>query len=195
LADYWLAVQAGMARGKMDEMVFALLDMADGSGGKVPLAAQRLEHLEMWMLLGDPAMRMPVVPVDVSLRVDGPLAAGKMLVVRGVLPKRLDGAKVRLTLERPAGSMPAGLEKLPQNPAENREARNRAFLANHQRANAFVLAAADAEVSANQFSGSLEVPGEMPWNSVVLRALATLPHDSGLGILTLPKSPQPSGSP
>jgi hypothetical protein len=53
LGENWIEIQAGLARGRMDEGTFALLDMADGSRGKVPLATQRLEHLEMWMLLGD----------------------------------------------------------------------------------------------------------------------------------------------
>jgi hypothetical protein len=195
LADYWLAIQSGLACGKMDAMAFMLLDMADGTGGKVPLATQRIEHLEMWMLLGDPALRMPVVPSDVSLGVDGAFAAGKALAVRGVLPKHLDGAKVHLTLERLIGSVPAGLEKVPANSPENREARNRAFDFNFERANSFILAAADAQVSGSQFTGSLAAPSELPWSNLVLRATATLPHDVGFGILTLTNSAMRPGSP
>jgi hypothetical protein len=60
LADYWLAIQAGLSQGAIDEFTFKLYDQADGSKGKVPLDTQRLEHLEMWMLLGDPALRIPV---------------------------------------------------------------------------------------------------------------------------------------
>jgi hypothetical protein len=60
LADYWLAIQAGLARGEIDDFTFKLYDQADGTKGRVPLETQRLEHLEMWMLLGDPALRLPV---------------------------------------------------------------------------------------------------------------------------------------
>jgi hypothetical protein len=60
LADYWLAVQAGLAEGPIDTFTFNLYDQADGTKGAVPLEVQRREHLEMWMLLGDPALRLPV---------------------------------------------------------------------------------------------------------------------------------------
>ena len=60
LGDYWLAVQRGIARGQITQAEFLLYDMADGSNGQVPLDQQRLEHAEMWTLLGDPAMRIPL---------------------------------------------------------------------------------------------------------------------------------------
>jgi hypothetical protein len=60
LADYWLAIQTGLATGEIDTFTFNLYDQADGTKGKVPLDVQRREHLEMWMLLGDPALRIPV---------------------------------------------------------------------------------------------------------------------------------------
>lgn len=195
LGDYWLAIEAGLARGKMDPMVFTLMDMADGSNGQMPLATQRREHLEMWTLLGDPALRMPVVPVDISLRADGALIAGRSFAVRGILPKRLEGARVRVTLERPVDSMPAGLENVPPDTRENREARNRVFAATYERANSFVLDATDAEVSGNRISASLKVPAELPWSNLVLRASAALAQDAGLGILTLPAAQRPSKSP
>ena len=56
VGDYWLAVQDGLARGTISPAEFYLYDMADGTNGKVPLADQRREHLEMWGLFGDPAM-------------------------------------------------------------------------------------------------------------------------------------------
>jgi hypothetical protein len=61
LGEYWLAVQNGLAHGKINGLTFWLYDQADGSGGKVPLAKQRQEHLEMWTLLGDPALRLPLL--------------------------------------------------------------------------------------------------------------------------------------
>ncbi|MCR9197738.1 MAG: C25 family cysteine peptidase [Planctomycetaceae bacterium] len=66
LGDYWLAVQRGIARGQITQAEFLLYDMADGSGGQVPLDQQRLEHAEMWTLLGDPAMRIPLAEIDAS---------------------------------------------------------------------------------------------------------------------------------
>jgi Peptidase family C25 len=182
LGDYWLAVQAGLARGSMDPTTFALLDMADGTQGKVPLATQRLEHLEMWMLLGDPALRLPVVPMDISVKVAEPIAAGKPVSVSGVLPSRLQGATVRLTLERPLDSEPLDLEKLPPNARTNRDVRERIFIANHQRANSFVLASAEAKTAGTAFTGVLQMPANLPWKSFVCRASATLSNDTALGV-------------
>ncbi|MBN1903345.1 hypothetical protein JW926_18650 [Candidatus Sumerlaeota bacterium] len=63
LADYWLSVNRGMANIEMDPFTFFLFDQADGSEGKVPLDVQRKEHLEMWTLLGDPALNIWTNPV------------------------------------------------------------------------------------------------------------------------------------
>lgn len=186
LADYWLAIQAGLARGSMDPATFALLDMADGTGGKVPLATQRLEHLEMWMLLGDPALRLPIVPLAIALKIAEPLTAGKALAVRGDLPIRLQGVTVHLTLERPLDSVPPDLEKLPPNSPGNREARQRTFVANHQRANSFVLASADAKAAGADFVGSLEVPANLPWTRLICRASATRSNETALGVIAVP---------
>lgn len=185
LGEYWLAIQDGLARGKMDQTTFALLDMVDGTGGKVPLATQRLEHLEMWQLLGDPALRMPVVPADISLQTLKPIVAGKILAVTGLLPDRLRGAKVRVTLERPLNAPPAGLEKPPPSTPENRHARERIFINNHQRANSFVLASTEARTTRNQFVAAIQVPIGLPWTNLILRATATLNPMTGFGILPL----------
>ena len=189
LADYWLAIEAGLARGKMDPGTFGLLDMADGTGGKVPLATQRLEHLEMWMLLGDPALRMPLIPEDISLKTDGPICPGKPMVVNGTLPERLSGSAVKVTLERPLSSAPLNLEKIPANSPENREARERAFIANYQRANSFVLATAETKASGTHFDASLEAPVDVPWSNIVVRASATSSNEAGLGIVVVPAKP------
>lgn len=61
LGEYWLAIQHGVTRGEIKPGEFLLHDMADGSQGTVSLEKQRLEHAEMWTLLGDPAMRIPVI--------------------------------------------------------------------------------------------------------------------------------------
>jgi len=189
LGDYWLGVGAGLARGKLDEATFALLDLADGSGGKVPLAIQRREHLEMWMLLGDPALRMPVMPQDVSLRVTGPIGAGQQLAVSGLLPDRLKGAAVHLSLARPLDSVPTSLEALAPNSATNRDARERAFIARHQSANSFVLATAEAKASGNHFVASLAAPANLGWSNLVLRASAALSNEVGLAATSVPVQP------
>jgi hypothetical protein len=197
LGDYWLAVQAGLVRGSMDPATFALLDGLDGSGGKVPLATQRLEHLEMWMLLGDPALRLHTVPLDIALRSVEAVVPGKTIEVRGSVPPRLSNASVRLSLERPLNSSPPDLDKVPQKSPQNRDARQHAFASNHLRANSFDLASLEVRVSGNEFAASLPAPANIPWTNLVLRAWATAGFESGAGVLTLSvrhQSPLPATS-
>ena len=59
VGDWWLAVQKAILRRRMSGTLFKLFDSVDGSHGNTSLAEQRLEHAEMWNLLGDPATRMP----------------------------------------------------------------------------------------------------------------------------------------
>lgn len=186
LADYWLAVQGGLAQGPMDELTFALLDKSDGSGGKVPLAEQRREDLEMWMLLGDPALGLPVLPADVSLEAAGPVGAGRSLAVSGVLPARLAGAALRVTLERPLASHPADLGRLPADTPENRAARDGVADENRRRANQFVLAAASATAEGVRFKCALAAPDKLSWPRVVVRAYAEKGAECGQGVAELP---------
>src|SRR5690606_25333895 len=69
----WEGVQQGLSNAQMEAADFKMLDMADGSGGKFSPDVQRAEHLEMWMLLGDPAM---LLVADVpSIRVEAKLSS------------------------------------------------------------------------------------------------------------------------
>jgi len=184
LADYWLAVQAGLARGPLDGLTFSLLDQSDGTGGKVPLAMQRLEDLEMWELLGDPALRLPVVPVDVSLETTGLVHAGQSLTVNGTVPARLAGAALRVTLERPLSCRPVNLEPLPPDTPANRATRDRVAAGNCARANEFVLASATTVADAQHFRCVLAAP-QLPWPEVALRVLAEKGDECGQGVAVL----------
>jgi hypothetical protein len=182
LADYWLAVKKGIANGKMDRLTFWLYDQADGSRGKTSLDLQCKEHLEMWMLLGDPAMRLPVVRPTIELTTKDTAAAGKTVTVNGTLPARFARSAVRVTLERPTGSSPPALVPLPQDPA----ARRRVMLANHERANALELASVEAAPRDGRFEATLKLPAETPWPRVIVRAVAAGEGDVAMGVLTLP---------
>ena len=97
----------------MNALMFRLLDAADGTSGRVPLAEQRKEHVEMWMLLGDPAMRLPEVREEISWKLPADnLVAGQPVTVRGILPKRAAG-KLRVTVERVLSDPPLGLVAVP----------------------------------------------------------------------------------
>jgi hypothetical protein len=182
VADYWLAVQVGLATGPIDGGTFSLYDQFDGSGGKVPLPVQRREHLEMWMLLGDPALRLPVVPVDIALDPLEPVMPGKMLMVQGRLPDRLKGATVHVSIERPLGSKPGDWEKLPDPSPENTAARERTATENHRKANNAVLTEAEVKSDQTRFECRLEVPGALAWPRLVVRAYAASAGDAAMGV-------------
>jgi hypothetical protein len=192
LGAAWLALEAGLARGPIDAFTYTMLDSVDGDA-KVPQAAQRQEHLEMFVLLGDPALRLPVLPADVTLEAKGPPAAGKPLTVRCRVPARLAGARVRLTLERSVTSLPSDLEPLPSDPGLAGIARDRVLLANHERANRFAVASAEGEAHDGRFEARLDVPAKLPWPRLVLRAYAATGRAEGMGVLSL-EVPQKRGA-
>jgi hypothetical protein len=189
LGDYWLGVARGLAGGEMDETTFALLDMADGSRGRTPLAAQRREHLEMWLLLGDPAMRMPIVPTDITIETPQPITAAKDFEVRGSLPGRLKGATVQISLERQLISRAAEQTEIPPQTPENRSARERAFIDRHQGANSFVLTTVETKAAGDKFAASIQAPPTMPWSNVVVRVTAALSNETGMGVICVPVRP------
>jgi hypothetical protein len=193
LGDSWLAMKSGLAKGKIDALTYGLLDAVDGDR-RIPQATQRREHLEMFTLLGDPALRLPTVARDLSLTSPARLKPGQELTVTGQAPERLRGGKVLLSLERPVSSVPTGLETLPSTRAMTDPARpgaeehNRILNANHRRANRFVLDNAQVEISGQDgaFTARLSVPKDCPWPRLILRAYAADAKSEALGVLTLP---------
>jgi hypothetical protein len=181
LGTAWLALLKGLASGDIDPISYALLDRVDGDP-QIPQATQRREHLEMFILLGDPALRLPDLPADITLTDPGQLKAGTTLAINGTLPPRLAGARVRVTLERTSGSLPSDLEPLPGEPGSLQD---RVMRANHERANHFVLAEADARTTGLQFVGNLKVPEKLPGHDLILRAYASTDRSDGQGVLRL----------
>lgn len=179
LGDSWLAIKNGLARGKIDDLTFRLLDAVDGDKN-IPQATQRQEHLEMFVQLGDPALRLPALSADVELSAAATVAPGAKLTVRGSVPARLAGARVRLTLERTVNSLPDGLEPIPKG-AE----RERVMLANHDRANRFALSRTECTVKEGRFQTTLAVPAKLPWPRLILRAYASNDSEDGLAVRML----------
>ena len=106
LGDWWLAVARALAERPMGPLTFLLYDRADGSNGEVPLDVQRREHLEMWTLLGDPATRLPVAPLEVTVKIEGARASGSTLSVEGDVSRPNPANTVTLTLEEAVGGRP-----------------------------------------------------------------------------------------
>ncbi len=178
LGDYWLAAAEGLARGKMDSATYALLDAADGSGGQETMEAARREHLEMWMLLGDPAMRLPVVPRDIRFDVTGTPAAGQAITISGALPERLKGGTVVVALQRPLSSSPTGIEKVSDPTTEQ-------IAANNERANDYSIASAQTAAQGDRFSATLTLPTDLPWSQVIVRVSAWVSNDCARGVKLL----------
>jgi hypothetical protein len=179
--DCWLAALEGVAKGRIDFLSYRMLDAVDGDS-RIPQATQRQEHLEMFVLLGDPALRLPQVSDDLTLEVDKSVTPGKPLVVRGRLPDRLRDVAVTISLMRSPGSAPDDLEPLPV------LGRERVMLANHRRANRFAVAEAKAKARGGAYSAALEVPAKLPWARLSLRVYAATEKDEALAVQSLPVS-------
>jgi peptidase C25-like protein len=179
LGTAWLALLDGLANGSIDSLTFSLLDKVDGDSS-VPQATQRQEHLEMFVLLGDPALRLPTLPGDVKLKSPVSVRAGTTLAVEGTLPPRLAGARVCVTLERAPGSAPVDLEPLPK---EAGPVRDRVMRSNHDKANRLVLAEAEVVSNALSFTANLDVPKKLPSSPLIVRAYAATNRAEGQGVL------------
>jgi hypothetical protein len=178
LGTLWLAQMEGVARGRIDFFSYRMLDMVDGDPN-TPQATQRQEHLEMFVLLGDPALRLPGLAGGIALETPRVVRSGETLTVRGTLPARLGSARVVVSLERSLAAAPPGLCAVPREPGE---ARDRVLLANHERANRFVLASKEVTASRERFEAALDVPADLPATRVVLRVRAFTKSDEALAV-------------
>lgn len=169
VGDLWLAALAGVAHGPIDFVSYRLLDAVDGDPSS-PQAAQRQEHLEMFVLLGDPALRLPAVGDDLTLQPSSrTVTPGGVLEVCGQLPPYLHSARVQVWLNRTPGSVPVDLEPVPATPGP---ARDRVLLANHRRANEFTVTQADDVAVQGRFTVQLKVPPRLPGTRLLLRVRA-----------------------
>lgn len=66
-------------------------------------------------------------------------------------------------------STPTDLETLPKEAGPERD---RAVMRNHERANRFTVAEAEATVKDGRFEANLELPAKLPWERLNVRAYA-----------------------
>jgi hypothetical protein len=177
LGEAWLALKRGVGKGSIDSFTYTLLDSVDGDA-RIPQEAQRQEHLEMFLLLGDPALRLPSVPEDLEVGALTDVLPGATLAINGKLPKRLADGQVRLTLERGVATEPVDLEPLPRD-----FGRTEVMQANHNRANRFVLAQAEVTARKEKFEARLSLPKDLPWPKLLLRAYAATDAEEGMVVL------------
>jgi hypothetical protein len=98
LHDYWLPIAKGLGINKMDPLTFWLYDQADGSRGAIPLDKQRLEHLEMWTLLGDPALKIPYLESTLEVDVKAEIGSSEVVIEFDV-PEMLIGGACELQVQ------------------------------------------------------------------------------------------------
>jgi hypothetical protein len=177
LGACWLQMLTSLAT-KPLPFYFPLLDRADGDPN-IPAPAQRLEHLEMFVLLGDPALKLPTLPRDVKLTIAGHAQPGDTLKITGRLPPRLAGGQIHLTVERPTASQPADLVPLPKEPGP---ARDRSMRENHDRANNFALAIETTHAADTTFIRQMKLPDKLPWSRLTVRAYVRTEDQEGVGV-------------
>lgn len=166
IGELWQAVLEGIESAPISASEFAMLDMADGSQGKVPLDHQRAEHLEMWMLLGDPAMTLVPPPPPLAITA---VASEEAVAVSGPLPETSNGTTLRITLERHPSVIPVNLPAIPPSgPERQAAARERRRLVND-----VVLASAEVVASGPAFSVSLPLPNPAPAKPWTIRVTGT----------------------
>ncbi len=183
LGDYWQGAQKGLAEGKIDAADFQMLDMADGSDRKIPLETQRLEHLESWMLLGDPAMPLVPARLPITLKATSAPVAGSPLEISGDLPPALAGATLRITLERQPGTVRTDLPEVPTSGEPRRIAtQKRRALSNDT-----IIAATEATAEVTSFKATLPIPATLPDGPWIIRAVTLDREDAGGGVFVLPK--------
>src|SRR4030095_16110844 len=157
VGDFWEGVQHGLREGPLYAADFKMLDMADGSGGKLTLEAQRAEHLESWMLLGDPAMPLLAKALPIQLRANKS-ASGNEVEIIGELPPSLSKSRLRLTLERHPGNIRTDLPEVPPSGEPRREAaRKRRALSNDH-----VLATTELTAEGTAFKATFPLPSSLP---------------------------------
>jgi hypothetical protein len=184
LAPAWLALLESVSKDRLDWITYRALDAVDGDS-RIPQWTQRQEHLEMFVLLGDPALRLPTVE-DVSFEVPDSVVPGERLKVRGTLPEGMTEARVEVSLERLPGSLPGGLVVVPRQPGL---ARDRAMLANHEKSNRFALVTETIAVRGKSFEVTLKVPPELSGASCIVRVRAETKVRDAMSARRIPVRP------
>ena len=134
----------------------------------------------MFILLGDPAFRLPAIAKKIKLEVDGQATAGSKIIIRGRIPDEFVGSSGQLTLERSLNSKPVGIKPLP--PMNEIKQRAQVTLANHKRSNQFVLKELKVEPDNKMFITQLELPLALPWPKLIIRAYFKTSTTEGMGI-------------
>jgi hypothetical protein len=128
---------------------------AAANPGSSSLAAERVEHVQLFNLLGDPLLRLRYPKVVEMILIPG--SPGQTLKVAGVTPV---SGRCTVELVVPRGSLtfsPPSRREYPQNAEEQSQ-----FQEVYTRANDGRLATVELPVSAGRFETQLSVPTTAP---------------------------------
>jgi hypothetical protein len=139
----------------------------------------------MWTLLGDPALRLPLLPLTISMKATCPVNPAARLNIEGTLPEELAGAKVRVSLERAIGARPGDWQALPEPSSDGTAERGRIAAENNRKVNSRTVSTATATAQGRSFACSLDVPGNLAVSTVVVRAFAETGSEIAEGVLKL----------
>lgn len=182
LGDYWLAVKKHLSRGTINPAVYYALDHVDGDPA-IPLPIKRKEHLERYVLLGDPAMRFPSMPAHIEMKVRGRLLPGEELGITASVGSDLQEATGRLTLERTLGSEATDLARMPKD-ADGEQLAG-VMQANHFKANRFIVAETPIRVSRNELAAMIRVPPSIAWPRLIVRLYLATDSTDGMAVEVL----------
>jgi hypothetical protein len=154
LGEALLRAKRGLAAEAKDDQRRRMLDAVASaiSPSAAKLAAERMEHVQLFNLVGDPLLRLRH-PKAVRLEVAESATAGGMLEVRGTTS--VDG-RCRVELVVPLGRLtfkPPARPRYPQDADKLAE-----FQEVYRKANDPRLVAAEQIVEGGQFSAPLQVP-------------------------------------
>jgi hypothetical protein len=186
-------VKEGVASGQINAFTFRLYDQADGTHGKVPLADQRKEHVEMWTLLGDPAMRLPAPAPRIALD-SVTLIPGKIATVTGTLPLEALGSDVVLSLHRNVADPPAK----PGFDAANDTLLATVTVPGAKLTREALTATGPARDKLLRFSADFLVPADVPAKRLILRAVSQPASDASracVGATYVNAAPAPTTRP
>jgi hypothetical protein len=178
MGDLWMSMIRNLAKGPINPILLRLLNEVDGDP-KVPHAIRRKEHLEMFVLLGDPAFKLPAVGHRLKLEMAAEVSPGAKVTIQAAIPRELVGAKGFLTLERAPTDPPAGLKPLPPEGDADREA---VMVANHEASNRTVLASQAVQVAGDSTRVEVEVPSRCPWERLCVRLYVATEQADGMGV-------------
>jgi hypothetical protein len=170
-----------LTREPINPLLYFALDKVDGDP-KTPQAEQRREPQEMFMLFGDPALRLPGFEHRLEVNVAGDVKPGATIEVAGPVPTALAKGTGRVSISRPLTVGATDQKVMPHgNDAAGRRA---AMLHNHAAANAFTLVEAPVAIREGRYSARLTLPERLPSSSLNIRVYIVSEESEAFGTLT-----------